>query len=272
MEEKIKLHEDSTLSSSESVTDLKREIARHKDAEERSTQYIADLEARLTRSDESVLTLRATVEKLENDGQARREEVEVLQARLNGILNDGESWRSDLEERERRVKDLEAKLEEWEAKKKEAGQDRTRLDSINTQVGKARRSLELDLAHVKAAKEETTESPVIFEENNDEPLESQLHSLRETHAATLADLSSVTSKYRDALKEISDLAGQINEIKLSSPSSRSASPERSPVDVPLIRRRFGSQKAKELGDIQVNGSGKRLFFRQAASAESLHAR
>ena len=110
------------------------------------------MEARLSRSDESILSLRTQVERLEKESDTKREEVKVLQARLNDILNDGDQWRSDLEEREKRVRDLEAKMEEWQVKKLEASEDRARLAGINEEVQLARRSLEVDLQHVKPSR------------------------------------------------------------------------------------------------------------------------
>lgn len=219
--------------------------------------------------------MRSQVERLEIDADVKREEVKVLQARLDGILNDGESWRSDLEEREKRVRDLELRMEEWQQKKREASEDRARLGEINDEVHQARRSLELDMAQSKSRPDSPIEASEkveggIEEIAEEESLSIQLKSLQETHAATLADLTTVTAKYRDALKEISDLAGQINEIKLSSPSSRSESPERTP-DTPITpKKRIG--RARELSEGSVNAAGRRLFFRQAASAESLHSR
>ncbi|OCB86667.1 kinesin [Sanghuangporus baumii] len=273
LEDKIKQQEDTTISSSESVSDLKREIARFKESEGQSAQYIAELEARLARCDESILNLRAQVEKLENDSEAKQREVEILQARLDSILQDGESWRSDLEDREKRVRDLEVRMEEWQARRLEANNDRARLGDINAEVQKARRSLEVDMAQAaKAIKIVHTESSDAEDEqgdDGDESLHHQLKSLRETHAATLADLSSVTSKYRDALKEISDLAAQINEIKLGSPDG-SDSPERAS-ETPVTRRRPG-MRSREPNDTQVNAAGRQLFFRQAASTESLRSR
>ena len=38
--------------------------------------------------------------------------------------------------------------------------------------------------------------------------------LQQTHTATLADLSSVTAKYCDALQEIHDLSSQLEEANL----------------------------------------------------------
>ncbi|EJD02223.1 kinesin [Fomitiporia mediterranea MF3/22] len=275
LEEKIKLQEDTTVSSSESVTDLKREIARFKESEGQSAHYIAELEGRLARCDESILTLRSQVEKLESESDSKRREVEILQARLDGILNDGESWRSDLEDREKRVRELEAKMEEWQSKRLETNNQRARLGQINSEVQHARRSLELDMAQAaKAIKIVHPESTSIDDEpsgDDDESLQHQLKNLRETHAATLADLSSVTSKYRDALKEISDLAAQINEIKLGSPSGSDELDRQPETPISTTRRRPGI-RSREPSEGHLNTTGRQLFFRQAASTESLRSR
>ena len=277
LEEKIKQQEDTTISSSESVSDLKREIARFKESEGQSARYISELEERLTRSDESILSLRAHVEKLENESETKRREAAILQARLDSILQDGDSWRSDLEGREKRVRDLEAKMEEWQAKRLEANNERARLGEINEQVQRARRSLEIDMASAaKAIKIVRTDSSDVEDEGandeekvGDESLKHQLKSLRETHVAALADLSSTASKYRDALKEIADLEAQVNELKLGSPDG-SDEPERTP-ETPVSRRRPG-MRSREPSDAQVSTAGRQLFFRQAASAESLRSR
>ncbi|TDL24943.1 kinesin [Rickenella mellea] len=270
LEEKVKHHEDTSMTSNESVSEFKREIAKHKEEEVRNSQYIADLEARLTRSDESVLTLRETVEKLENDVETRRQEVGDLKSRLNSLLHDGDSWRSDLEERERNLKELEAKMEDWESRRMQAGEDRVRLGDFVNGVQRARRSLEVDLQSANKVNGEgmSTASNSSLHGEADS-LEAQLASLQETHAATLADLSSVTSKYRDALREISDLAAQIQEAKLS-PSI--ADPADFPEPPPPKRRLTTGRSREFTGDAQPASPGRRPFFRQAASSESLHTR
>ncbi|KAH7915305.1 kinesin-domain-containing protein, partial [Hygrophoropsis aurantiaca] len=268
LEEKIKAIDETSMSSSESMTDLRREVARYKESESHSNKYITDLEARLSRSDESVLTLQQTVEKLEADAERRREEAETLQIRLENLQRDGESWRTDLEERERKVRELEQKMEEWERKKKEAGEDRLRLGGIVGEVDLAKRSLEsLNGTNGASAHTSGVSTPITA----DLSIENQLVALQQTHAATLADLSSVTSKYRDALREISDLAAQIQEVKLSNPTIPE-SPTEQKLDIPPFRRRMTGPKARDVSDPAYESHGRRLFFRQAASAESLHAR
>ncbi|KAF8651435.1 hypothetical protein AX16_004736 [Volvariella volvacea WC 439] len=284
LEDKIRSYDESSLTSSESMQDLKREIARFKDTEAYSSKYIADLEARLARSDESILSLQQTVETLEKEVERRQIEAETLQSRLDTLRSDGDNWRTDLEERERKVKELEFKMEEWERKRQEAGEARVRLGNVVGEVASARRSLELDLANAASGTTSGAMTPAsseIGERSNEASantslyetsLQSQLDALRQTHQATLADLSSVTAKYRDALREISDLAAQIQEAKLgTSTVDSNESPERYSDVPPTPRRRMTAGRQRD-AEGQQNSASRRLFFREAASAESLHLR
>lgn len=273
MEDKVKQYDETSISSSGSITDLKREISRYKDSDSYNTQYITDLETRLARADESVLALRESVEKLEQECERRRAEAEVLQSRLDALLRDGESWRTDLEERERKVRELEGKMGEWEARKKEADEDRHRLNELVGEVAKARKDLEaksITPSLRSAASSDTLGSKSQL--NGVGPAEEQLISLQQTHTATLADLSSVTAKYHDALREIADLAAQLEEAKVNAPLAPSESEDR-PADL-SPRRRMG-RITKESGEILVNGHSatRRGFSRHhAASSESLSSR
>ena len=252
------------------MSDLKREVARYRDTESFSGKYISDLEARLARADESVLALQQTVEKLESESNRRREEVEVLQTRLESLKSDGTSWRSDLEARERKVKELELKMAEWERKRKEAGEERARLGSVVSEVAQARKSLEsLTIGmEIETNGSSTPASGISTPNKLDLSLESQLVALQQTHTATLADLASVTSKYRDALREISDLAAQIQEANLSNPTV----PEPpTPSDISVFGRRLPGGRSREGNDSPINGPSRRLFYR-AASTDSLHSR
>jgi chromosome segregation ATPase len=265
----MRQYDESSISSNESMSDLKRELTRFKEAELHSTKYIADLELRLAKSDESVLVLRDHVEKLELECERRRSEAQVLQERLEALKKDGQSWRTDLEERERKLRDLEAKMEEWQTKKVEAGEAWERLGGVANEVQAERKRLEVDLAKTASS----GSGSVSMTSNLGEAelaLENQLVELQQAHTATLADLSSVTTKYRDALREISDLAAQIQEAKLSS-AILTDSPERS-VDLSAHRRRMTGVRVKESNETSLNNAGRRHFFRQAASTESLHSR
>ncbi|KIJ44279.1 hypothetical protein M422DRAFT_168492, partial [Sphaerobolus stellatus SS14] len=267
LEEKIKTYDESTSSSSTIVSDLRRELQQYKDRESHNTAYIADLEQRLTRSDEGILSLRERVQQLEDDVESRVQAAELLQKRLDELTSDGQAWRSDLEEREARLRDLEKQLQVWEEKKREAAEERERLDDVAEDVAKARRSLEIDM---KA----TADTSSANEEEQD--LKEQFTALQQTHQATLTDLASVTDKYRDALREISDLAAQIQEAKLQSaiaPEPSDDGSDRIPA-TPRRRPPGGSLRSHRSGEFAIgqNGAGRRSFFRQAASTESLHTR
>ncbi|THH18433.1 hypothetical protein EUX98_g8959 [Antrodiella citrinella] len=273
LEDRVKSYDETSVSSSGSISDLKRELVKYRDTESHSAQYITDLETRLARSDESVLVLRETVEHLEHECQRRRDEAEALQLRLDSITQDGQSWRSDLEQRERKVRALEQKMEEWEAKRKEAGEDRERLTDLVSEVTKAKKNFE-ENGSLKINGSSQTPSEVSSINEPESVAQSELVALQQTHTATLADLSSVTAKYRDALREIADLAAQLQEAKVSGPppiredvSESTDAPSETPSPSP--RRRM-TRGAKD--EPQVNGQGRRLFFRQPASAESLHNR
>lgn len=267
----MKNYDESNVSSSGSITDLKREIAKYKDTESHSSHYIAELESRLSRSDESVLALRETVEKLEQECQRRREEAESFKERLEAITKDGQSWRDDLEERERKVLALEQKMAEWEAKKKEANQDRERLGDLADEVAKARKDLEAS-SIISGSSHPPSETASINEP--DRSVETQLVALQQTHTATLADLSSVTAKYRDSLREIADLAAQLQEARVNAPaplSELSESPERAS-ETPSPRRRLARGISRDGLDTQYNGTGRRTIYRHAPSTESLQGR
>ena len=150
----------------------------------------------------------------------------------------------------------------------------------------ARRGLELDLANMPSlanASETPPNLPSISLPPEDNPKEissaatAQLLALQQTHSATLADLSSDTTKYRDPLREISDLAAQIQEPKFSSHSTAASSSDSLDMNKlqeisPLRKRMITSARMRESVDLQMSPPSRRLFFRQAASAESLHAR
>ena len=281
LEAKLKAIDENKESANISTADLKKEIARLLDVEAHSSQHIADLEARLSKSDENVLSLRASVEQHEQDLASRQAQVEDLQQRMDRLTTDSDEWRASLEAREARVSELEEKLKEWEEKKQAAAEDRERLGNLVDGVARARQSLDIEFTRLQNdTTEETKDGPAdVGPSKEQSDLQSQFVALQETHTATLADLSAVTSKYRDALREISDLAAQIAEAKLSSPlDSDPITDSPAPVyDTASVGRRRGVQRRPTGESIESVGSigsasSRRLFFRHAASAESLHAR
>lgn len=287
MEERLKLYDETTVSSAESMTDLRRDLARYKEAEAQSTKYITDLEARLSRADESILTLQQAVEKFEQECERRQEEVEAIQSRLESFKRDGENWRSDLEAREAKVKQLEDKMREWEQRRKETEETRDRLGGVVGEVELAKRHLEVNISNASSAVSSLSPSPgsehpppiplQVAVVTPGEELEKQYLELQQTHTATLADLASITGKYRDALREISDLAAQIQEAKLNDPSIAEVTDITAesptvdiPPDTPPLRKRIINPRIREASEGQLSPG--RHFFRQAASAESLPTR
>ena len=270
LEERVRQYDESQLSSSGSITDLKRELARVRDVESASSLYIAELESRLAKADESVLALRAKVEELEHECERRREQVEALQSRLDSLKQDGDNWRTDLEEREARVRELEQKMQEWEAKRLAASEERERLGELVNEVAKAKQELE-GSSPTKSSAPTTNgaNSEVSSIIEVDRTAESQLVALQQTHTATLADLSAVTAKYRDALREIADLAAQLQEAKVNAPVPPAESPERLGELSPKRRMRAAAREGQEPSQ---NGAGRRLLYRNGASSESLHSR
>ncbi|KAI0780599.1 kinesin [Trametes elegans] len=271
LEEKVRQYDESQVSSSGSITDLKRELTRYRDTESQTTAYIAELEARLSKADESVLALRATVESLEQECDKRRQQVEALETRLDNLKRDGESWRSDLEEREARVRELEQKMQEWEAKRLAASEDRERLGELVNEVAKAKRELEgSSSTKLNGASTNGANSSVSSLLSTNDSVEGQLVALQQTHTATLADLSSVTAKYRDALREIADLAAQLQEAKVTAPVPHAEPADRGGELSP--KRRMHRAMSKDGQEPIQNGATRRLFYRNAASSESLHTR
>lgn len=228
-----------------------------------------------------MLSLRASVERLEDDLASRQAQVEDLQMRMDRLTTDSDEWRASLEAREARVTELEEKLKEWEARKQAAAEDRERLGNLVDGVAKARQSLDIEVARVQnGTAEETKDTPAETAPTKEQSdLQAQFVALQETHTATLADLSAVSAKYRDALREISDLAAQIAEAKLNSPpDSDPMADSPAPIyETASVGRRRGVLRrptGEAIDSVGSTGSAssRRLFFRQAASAESLHAR
>ena len=340
LEIKLKTFTDASTTSSESLIELKKEIAHHKDREASTASYITNLETRLAQSDADVLSLRSAVEKLEADLDTKSNDVRKLEAKVDALLAahaagnasaaaDLEAWRQTLDERERKVHELELKMAEWEQVRASVGNERKRLGDIVEGQEREKKLLEdaitaspastnvrlpltLDVPQTRAlptlnvagspgneADVPLPHSPVesVSSSADAETLRDQLLALQETHSGTLHDLSSVTFKYRDALREISDLAGQISEVKLQlsqqtplhstfpldgDSDSGLATPNRSNRGSPVsgtvalggpLRRRRTRDGVTPLA---INGTGppaaRKLFFRHAASAESLHSR
>lgn len=161
--------------------------------------------------------LQRKINKLEADLESRDVAIAKLNARVEAMVRENEDmreWSAALAEREQRVQALEKKMEEWEKVREATGAQRLALRSEVQEVESSRRSLEVESAGANGAPSPSTSTLTINAAET-----SELISLREKHQSTLTELDSVSSKYRDALKEISDLAAQIAEARLNSESS-----------------------------------------------------
>jgi kinesin family protein 4/21/27 len=180
-----------------------------------------------------------------------------------------------LEAREKKVEELEGRMAEVEKMRVELQSERERLGNAVGGVERARRSIEFS-------------SPVINGSGESSIVSEELEQLRKNHAETLQELNAVNSRYQDALHDISDLYAQINEAKLQAVANQVPPvPPLPPTETngngeearsPPTRRRAGSRAALESPSLRPSRAGadspsqKRLFFRHAASSESLHAR
>ncbi|KAF8760056.1 Microtubule binding [Rhizoctonia solani] len=282
LEHQIKTFTESTSSTSGTLVELQRELARYRETESTNSHYISDLESRLARQDKDVESLRNDMAKLERELAQSRERcktmdslVESLRAEREAERRDRNEWSKMLEAREKKVEELETRMADVEKMRAELQSERERLGNAVGGVERARRSIEF----VSPAINGSGESSIVSEE---------LEQLRKKHAETLQDLNAVNSRYQDALHDISDLYAQINEAKLQAVANQAPPvPPLPPTETngageeprsPPTRRRAGSRAALESPSLRPSRTGadspsqKRLFFRHAASSESLHAR
>jgi hypothetical protein len=300
LEAKLKAFAESSTSTDDSVADLRKEILRHKEAEASSSTYIAALEHRLTRADTDMSEFHAQVEKLEIDLEQKNEALDTLQGRLDVFLreqDDARNWKETLDEREKRMQELELKMQEWEQVRRETSEERERLGDVVQGVRKARRSLEVEgtkkssssLPKIRLGDTTPTSSsfsttiikPDRLSECSGE--DNEFSVLQKTHSDTLAELESVTSKYRDALREIADLAAQISEAKLQSDTSSEVGSDTASSRLPPKAPRRGISRRETvdgLTSLKIPPSPisvaavppRRSLFRHAASSEGLHSR
>lgn len=313
---------ETTSSSDGALLELQKELIRYKENESTSAHYISEMEARLSKYDEDIETLRRDMSKLERELADSRERcrtmdalVETLRAEREAERKDREEWVKVLEAREKRVEALEVQMKEVERDRAFLASERERLGGVVGGVEKARRSLEMEVEDTgtpfMTPATEVGEMGLFRGEVNGtngvnrnggegERQAAAIDELQKKHAATLAELNTVNTRYQDALHDISDLYAQINEIKLqggvekaggetngvqvetngetngvhpdTNTSTDTTPPTRSP-PTPTQRRRAGSRAAAAVGLESPSGtSARRLFFRHAASSESLHAR
>ena len=220
------------------------------------------------------------MERLELDLESKYADIARLQARIDAMFaesKDMRQWKDSLSEREKRVQELEQQMEEWEKLHTETGLQHQRLASAVSEVETTHQSLEAEVNTLPAS---PTHSIVMITPTD----ASELSRLRETHQNPLAELDTVSAKYRDALKEISDLARQIQEAKLHPETSSEVSPSETGTNRPMPcspkpghHSVSGCNTYNSLSSLAVPPgssphSSHHNFFQHAASSEGLHSR
>ncbi|QRV88006.1 kinesin motor domain protein [Ceratobasidium sp. AG-Ba] len=292
LEQQIKTFTENASSSDTTLLELQKELAKYKETESTSAHYISEMEARLARYDEDIESLRRDMSKLEHELSESRERcktmdalVQTLRAEREAERKDRDEWVKMLEARERKVEALESRMGEVERERVWLAAERERLNGVVGGVEKARRSLEAEGVNgINGSGNETpfmTPATEIPAPGLGFPGDAaEVEELRKQHAATLDELNTVNARYQDALRDISDLYAQINEAKLQQNGSMDdKDPPAGGLEVDTngvnpgsttptsFRRRAGSRTAAE-----SPGGSRRLFFRHAASSESLHTR
>lgn len=228
------------------LVDVRKDLTKHRETESKNEQYILDLESKLKGVEQVNFGLIAQVEKLEKEAHERDEQLEQLEERLN-LYNDGDDKNvllSAIDEGSAKHADLEARLDELMSEretlleesaslKKTAEQEGVarndaikRLDEVESEKTKLATALKLEGGKVttNGVKEITPPNTPEQRQSQDEQiiqsemveLRGDLQKIQLSQKKTLNDLESLQSRYRDALKEIGELTGQIEENKLMS--------------------------------------------------------
>ncbi|KAK4053820.1 hypothetical protein OIV83_001476 [Microbotryomycetes sp. JL201] len=229
LEQRLKETETDDARGSE-VSDMKREINKARDERERLEAHIADIEARLSKADENNATLKRQIDVLERDIQRREEAYRGLESRLSVLDSSGDHKMlvQAIEEKDKKLLDLERSVDELKSRSDLAEQEKGRLEKLMAAEAEAKRELnnrvkDLERASVVTSSEalarakagpngtdnsnaDDTKSDVVVS-----ALEHQLYKLQQTHEATLAQLESLNTKYRDSLKEIDELNSMVSD-------------------------------------------------------------
>jgi chromosome segregation ATPase len=269
LEEKIRNMSVSSDTTSEALGSLQKEISKYKDVDSTNAGYILELERRLAKSEEVAHELRIATEKAGSLVETREGEIKELQQKLAYMRGDEQGWRFDLEAREDKLRAVEAELQQWQGK------------GVPFTSQKDKHGLEIpDGTETPTSKSDLSvngDAPIVVNGSISEAqLEDKLRLLQEQHSATVAQLADVSTKYREALHEISDLAAQLKEYQLQESSVRATAPDVAvdgEIPVTTKRRPSASRKASEdLTGTSPVAAAKRNFFKAAASTDSLRAR
>lgn len=224
LEGKLRVFADKDETHSDTVQELKKEIAKLKDVESTSNTYINELEGRLSKVDAQSTAFSQKIESYEKEIDRREGLYRDLEARV-ALLDtsaDAKLLLKELDEKHQRVAELERELDEINQGKQNVGAENERLRKDFEAERSIQHELRNRLAGLTPVKDhsgsksaDVTTSNTLSNrleptpETNDEIVR-----LQTAHDATVAELKTVSVKYREALAEITDLASQLSEARL----------------------------------------------------------
>ncbi|KAG9128525.1 hypothetical protein FRC07_005892 [Ceratobasidium sp. 392] len=272
------------------ISEMETRLSRYDEDIDSLRRDMSKLEHELSESRERCRTMDSLVQTLRAEREAERK--------------DRDEWVKTLEARERKVEDLETRMSEVERERASLAAERERLGGVVGNVEKARKSLEQEGVNGTTGTDTPFMTPAaeipsagfVFRTGSDgnqhqqvgdklvnSTNQAEMEELRRQHATTLEELNAVNARYQDALRDISDLYAQINEAKLQNGTvdekdgaqelvngrgGSSTPPDNGeptpPLRSPPTPRRRGSRPAES-----PSATTRRLFFRHAASSESL---
>ncbi|EOQ98936.1 Kinesin-like protein KIF21A [Wallemia ichthyophaga EXF-994] len=248
LESQLKVLTEGDESSAAALADIRKELAKHRELESKNEQYILDVESKLNGVEHLNSGLVEKVEMLEKEAHERDEQLEQLELRLN-LYNDGDDSKAILatvDKTNAKHAHMEVRLEELINEREKLFEESTILRTTAEQEGFARNDALRRLGEVESEKtkiatafkleggkintngigngvKEITppNTPGQSQSQDEHILKSELVELRVElqkiqmlHKKTLNELDTLQSRYRDALKEIGELTGQIEEHKL----------------------------------------------------------
>ncbi|KDN52496.1 kinesin-domain-containing protein [Tilletiaria anomala UBC 951] len=214
------------------ASELRKEVVRLRQAESSAEAYIKELEKRLLASDSSLAQLTAQVERLERDLERRDEQYRELLQRLDtlDITVENKALLEELDARDQRVLELEKRLDTVVTEKEALARDKGNLTDAVARDQLERGKLEDRIRQLEknaadpVADAAANPNAAVAADGNGVPvagdvhfaeLQSEMLLLRDSHAKTLAELSTVQVRHREALQDIEKLSGQIAEAKLT---------------------------------------------------------
>ncbi|BGP22679.1 hypothetical protein JCM10295v2_001570 [Rhodotorula toruloides] len=252
LESRLKDVDDADESHGIAISDLRKELGRNREAAQSTDLYIKELEGRLAQADEANTDLRRQIESLEREVARREESYRELEARVTLLDNshDSKFLLAEIDDKDRRLHDLERTVAELQRKVGAAEEEAQRLQKLASEekavkeelVGRVRtlertrnlgqtltpprtpgsssvgsgspEAAEVAIARNPPPTSASTSISAIDGFSASDDLQRQIDSLQATHERTLQDLEAAQQKYRDSLKEIEELNGQIQESRL----------------------------------------------------------